>query len=116
MPLVTLSMANDHLRLNLQNDGASPPTFTDPRVDLVTMKTTQAEAIVLDYLKLDVAHDPTDSPQVWTSTDVIVVQAAILKILSALYDDAQGKTIEDYMKPGGAVPLLLARLRDPALA
>ena len=116
MALITLQMADDHLRLNLENDGASPPTFTDPRTPNVETKVAQAEAVVLNYLKLDAPHDPSDSPQIWTETDVLTVQAACLMILSALFDDAQNRTVEDYMKPGGAVPLLLMRLRDPAYA
>jgi hypothetical protein len=116
MALVTISMANDHLRLNLANDGGSPIVWTDARTPNVEMKIAQAEAIILNYLKIDVPHDPDDSPQIWTATDVLVVQAAILHLLSALFDDADGRTVADYMRAGETIPLLLVRLRDPALA
>jgi hypothetical protein len=116
MTLITLDMANDHLRLDLETDGASPPAFIDPRAANVLMKVSQADAIVLNYLKIDEPHDPADSPQIWTDTDVLNVQAAMLMVLSALFDDAQGRTVEDYLKPSGPVALLLARLRDPTYA
>jgi hypothetical protein len=116
MPLITLAQADAHLRLDLENDGASPPTYTDARVANVQMKMTQAEAIVLDYLKRDEFPDPDASPQVWTTSDIAVAQAAILLLLSALFDDAQGRTVGDYMATDSTIPLLLRRLRDPAIA
>lgn len=116
MALITIEQADQHLRLDLENDGGSPLIYTDARTANVQMKITQAEAIILNYLKIDEPHDPADSPQIWTEANVIVVQSAVLLLLSALFDDAQGRTVEDYMKPHGTVPLLLARLRDPALA
>lgn len=116
MALITMAQANDHLRLDLENDGGSPIVYTDARTPNVAMKIVQAESIVLNYLKIDEPHDPNASPQIWTEADLIVVQSAALLILSALFDDAQGRTVEDYMKAHGTVPLLLVRLRDPALA
>jgi hypothetical protein len=112
MLFVTLQQAKDHLRI----DGSDSDTD-------VTLKVTQAEAIVTDYLKVDenmLAGSPpawsTSSPALWTDRDVSVIQAAVLLVLSALYDDEMNRTVADYMAPGGVVALLLARLRDPALA
>lgn len=116
MPLISIAEADAHLRLDLENDDGSPITYTDARLPNVQMKIDQAEAIILNYLKLDEFPDPDASPQVWKEGDVSVVKAAILLLLSALFDDAQGRTVEDYMRAGGTIPLLLVRLRDPALA
>jgi hypothetical protein len=52
----------------------------------------------------------------WTDRDVSVIQAAVLLLLSALYDDEMNRTVDDYMKAGGTISLLLARLRDPVFA
>lgn len=105
MPIVTLSQAANHLRLDLDGD-------LQPNLEL---KIAQAEAIVLDYLKVD--GDPLESsPPLWDDHEVSVVQAAVLLVLSALYDDARDRTLGDYMAPGGVISLLLARLRDPAVA
>lgn len=117
MPLITIAQADAHLRLDLENDGNSPLTYTDARLANVQLKMTQAEAIILNYLKLSTFPDPADSPQIWMESDVAVVQAAILLMLSALFDDADGRTVENYLQMNtGVVALLLMRLRDPALA
>lgn len=117
MPLlITMAEADAHLRLDLEHDGGSPITYTDARAPNVQMKIDQAEAIILNYLKRTEFPDPDASPQIWTPSDVIVAKAAIFLLLSALFDDAQGRTVEDYMRAGGTVPLLLMRLRDPAIA
>lgn len=116
MPLITLAQADAHLRLDLETDGASPPVYTDARTANVELKMVQAEAVILNYLKLSEFPDPSDSPQVWSASDVSCAQTAVLVILSALFDDADGRTIEDCMKAGGMISLLLIRLRDPALA
>jgi hypothetical protein len=116
MPLITIAEADAHLRLDLENDGGSPVTYTDARLANVQMKVNQAEAVILNYLKRTEFPDPDDSPQVWTESDVLVVKASIFLLLSALFDDANGRTVEDYMRAGGTIPLLLVRLRDPALA
>jgi gp6-like head-tail connector protein len=112
MLFVTLTQAKDHLRID-----------DDDSDDDLTLKITQAEAIITDYLKVD----PTmleGSPPLWTSTspllwsdrDLSCIQASVLLLLSALYDDEMNRTVADYMKPGGVISLLLARLRDPSLA
>ena len=113
--LVTIAQADAHLRLDLENDGASPPTYTDDRLPDLELKIDAAEAIVLDYLKAE--DDVLDgSPPLWVDRDLKVIRSAILLILSALWDDAPERTVADYMKQGGTVDLLLARLRDPAMA
>jgi hypothetical protein len=118
--IVTVEQADAHLRLDLDLSG-SPPS--DPRLPDLLLKITQAEAVVLDYLK--VAADvftgspplwQTGSPPLWTTRNLSVIQAAVLLVLSALYDDEAQRTVADYMAPAGTVALLLARLRDPALA
>lgn len=116
MPLVTLAEADAHLRLDLETDGASPPVYIDARLPNVQMKLTQAESIILNYLKIgDLEVD--GSPPSWSDRDRENVRASILLILSALFDDADGRTVADYMALNtGSVPALLMRLRDPALA
>jgi hypothetical protein len=118
--LITVAQADAHLRLDLDLT-ASPPD--DPRIPDVELKMDQAEAIVLDYLKVD--DDVLDgsppgylagSPPLWGARDLKVIQSAILLILSALWDDSPDRTVADYMKQDGTIALLLARLRDPALA
>jgi len=116
MPLITIAEADAHLRLDLDNDGSSPVIYTDARLANVQMKVDQAEAIILNYLKRTEFPDPDASPQIWSESDVLVVKASIFLLLSALFDDAQGRTVEDYMRAGGTIPLLLMRLRDPAIA
>jgi hypothetical protein len=112
MLFVTLQQAKDHLRI----DGS------DSDID-VTLKVTQAEAIVTDYLKVDASllegSPPAwtaASPLMWSDRDLSVIQSAVLLVLSALYDDEMNRTLGDYMATGGVIDLLLARLRDPALA
>ena len=124
--LVTIAQANAHLRLDLQSENDSPPFASDERTADVELKMAQAEGIVVNYLKLDddgldlaLNGDPNASPVVaptWNARDTFNVQAAVLLVLSALYDDEMNRTLGDYMKAGGVIPLLLARLRDPAIA
>jgi hypothetical protein len=123
MPLITLAQADAHLRLDLDLTG-SPPA--DPRVPDLQLKMVQAEAIIIDYLKLDddeyelaVNGDPNASPPTdptWSDRDQAVVQAAVLLVLSALYDDEIQRTLGDYLADNGVIARLLMRLRDPALA
>jgi hypothetical protein len=118
--IVTVEQADGHLRLDLDLS-ASPPA--DPRYADLAFKITQAEAIILDYLKVAadvfVGSPPawsTGSPPLWTMRDLSVIQAGVLLVLSALYDDETERTLGDYLKPDGVIALILARLRDPALA
>lgn len=124
--LVTIVQADGHLRLDLEHDNGSPLTYTDERLADLQLKIDQAEAIVINYLKLDDAefelalngdaNTSPETPATWSQRDRSNVQAAVLLVLSALYDDAPDRTVADYMRAGGTVSLLLARLRDPALA
>ena len=121
--LITVAQADAHLRTDLETDGNSPPTYTDERLPGLQLKMDQAEAVVLDYLKVadDVLEGSppnyaTSSPSLWSARDLKVIQSAILLILSALWDDSPDRTVADYMKQDGTIALLLARLRDPALA
>lgn len=113
--LVTTSEANDHLRLDLTTDGNSPPTFTDPRTAELEFKMDQATDAVLDYLKVG-----QDSPPKWDEvTAPPRVKAAILLVLTSLYDDrAAGEMLKGLSGGDLANPVvaLLYRLRDPALA
>lgn len=116
MALITLSEANDHLRLNLEVVEASPLTFEDDRIPALELKIAAAEAAVLNYLKVAADDPDATSPPLWGTRDRDLVRSAVLLALSALWDDAPERTIGDYMKPDGAICLLLARLRDPTLA
>jgi hypothetical protein len=112
MLFVTLQQAKDHLRID-----------DDDSDDDLTLKITQAEAIITDLLKVDPAmlegSPPlftSSSPELWSDRDLSVIQSSVLLVLSALYDDEINRTLADYMADGGVIALLLARLRDPALA
>lgn len=114
-PLITVEQANDHLRLDLATDGASPPNFIDPRLPDLQLKMEQATDAALDYLKV-----VQDSPPLWDVETVPPrVRAAILFILTSLYDDrVAGEMLSalagnDLANPAIA---LLYRLRDPAMA
>jgi hypothetical protein len=113
--LITVAQADAHLRLDLEDD--------DDRLPDLELKMLQAESIVMDYLKADAdvleGSPPaysTSSPPIWTDRDVAVIQAAILLVLSAIYDDEIERTLGDYLAPDGVIARLLARLRDPTLA
>ena len=121
--LITVAEADAHLRLDLQGSGDSPPYSSDEQYADLVLKMEQAEALIANYLKVDlelaVNGDAGASPVVaplWGDRDRANVQAAALFALSALYDDEAGKGLADYMAPAGVITLLLARLRDPAIA
>lgn len=112
MLFVTLQQVKDHLRID-----------DDDSDDDLTLKITQAEAIITDYMHVDPAmlegSPPlftSSSPLLWSDRDLSVIQSAVLLVLSALYDDEMNRTLADYMAPGGVIALLLARLRYPAFA
>lgn len=100
--LVTLEQARMHLRI-------SDTVEDDPDIQ---MKLEQASDIVLDYIK------QRDAP--WTPTTVPrPVQAAVLIMLSRLFDDRaagveNNQVALGYLPP--SVTALLHRYRDPALA
>jgi hypothetical protein len=98
MALITKVQAKNHLHID----------FDDRDADL-DMKMQQAEEIVIDYLKR-----PDHG---WTELTVPkTVQAAILLVLTALFDDRDGSGGGDHLAPGGPVARLLSRYRDPAIA
>lgn len=111
--LVTLDQVNNALRLNLEGDleEASADESDVSRFEDVQLKIVQATALVMGYLK-DQANE------YWTpETAPGEVGAAVILAVKSLYDDsAAAKMIADLDKGEGAIPALLRRLRDPALA
>lgn len=106
MSLVTLETAKSHLRIEA--------SFTLDDAD-ITRKAAQASAIVIDYLKKpadmwqDTPGDPLDVPA--------VVEAAVLLVLGALYENREGVEGAQNAQPlSQAAKDLVHRFRDPALA
>lgn len=108
--LITVEQANDHLRLDMEGNDASPPDFSgDERFDEVTRKVAEATDIVVNYIK-----KPDHG---WTVETVPPrIRSAILLALSAVWEDREGTGDGDYLRPDGAIARLLARDRDPAIA
>lgn len=105
---VTLQQVNDALRLDLEKTG-SPPTFTDERTPDVELKINQAEATIIDYLKV--------APEKWNSDTVPpMVTAAIILAVRGLYDGDDellaGLYDNDRKNP---IVGLLQRLRKPTV-
>lgn len=107
---ITDEEAIGHLRLSLENDGNSPATIIDEDYPVLQMKIAQAEDIVINYLKtINSGWDEVNIPP--------RIKAAMLMVLSALWDDREGEEdAGDYLKEDGPVARLLRRDRDPALA
>jgi hypothetical protein len=107
---ITEEQAIAHLRLSLLVDGNSPATIIDSDYPILKEKMVQAEDIIIDYLKT------IDSG--WTSETIPPrIRAAMLLMLSALWDDREGVgDAGDYLKDDGPIAQLLRRSRDPALA
>jgi hypothetical protein len=98
MALITKEQAKNHLLID----------YDDCDADL-ELKMVQAEEIVIDYLK-----KPDHG---WTEVTVPkTVQAAVLLVLTALFDVRNGIGDGDYLAPNGPVARLLSRHRDPAIA
>lgn len=98
MALITKEQAKNHLLID----------YDDRDADL-ELKMEQATEIVIDYIK-----KPDHG---WTEETVPkTVQAAILLVLTALFDDRDGSGEGDYIALSGPVARLLARHRDPAIA
>ena len=99
--LVTMAQAKSHLRVDHSDDD------TD-----IALKADQATAIVIDYIK-----QPEHG---WDETTVpLHIQAAILIMLSKLYDDRKAGETDNETATGWlpkAVTSLLHRSRDPAIA
>lgn len=112
--LITVDEAIGHLRIDLVTDGNSPATIIDDDLPVLEAKMAQAEDIIIDYLKTSLGSGGED----WDATTVPPrVKASILLILSALWDDREGKgDAGDYLREDGPIANLLRRSRDPAIA
>jgi len=111
--LVTQTECAQQLRVNIAG-------LSSEAVDDLMFKADQASAIVVDYLKRPFDDAPAVDPRIyppgstaWTeATTPTLVKAAILIILTALYD---GRTPTDELL-SEPVKGILHRYRDPALA
>lgn len=112
MALITLEEATSHLRIDLSMDSSSPPAVDDERYPDLLLKMAQAEAAVLDYIEMveaDLSASGVDPA--WQD----IIKAAMLLLLTALWDDREG-TKGDYFAQDGAIARLLRRIRYPAIA
>lgn len=110
MPFVTPTEASQNWRAGIEYE-ASPETSDDTRAPRLEQCLSQAESIILNYLKV------TDDSPAWEpeEKDLDNLKAAILLMGKALYDgDHEGQA--HMMSQDGIIPLLLARLRNPAYA
>ncbi len=120
---VTVEQVNNALRLGLDLDiDPSGPDADPSRLDDIELKITQAQDIVIDYIKKTEAQILVLG---WTSPTTVAprVSAAIILTIKCLLDDTEESnamlsglsgTIEaDARNP---ITALLWRLRDPALA
>jgi len=112
--LVTEVEALRQLRLN-------PAALSAEELADVMFKADQASAIIVDYLKLPFDDGPLVNPLIfppvvgpfWTeATTPTLVKAAILLILTSLYD---GRTPDDPLL-SEQITAILHRMRTPALA
>lgn len=104
--LVTLDQALRHLRLG-SDDGGSDEEHEDAAE--VEFKATHASEIVLNF----VTHEDKGD---WTDEDVPgSVQAAVLLVLSDLWEHRAGSDADDVFL-STAAKSLLQRYRDPTLA
>ena len=107
MALVTLEHALRHLRL-LVGDAPDPITSHEDASE-VAFKLNHASEIVMNF----VTHEEKAS---WTETEAPgSVQAAVLLVLSDLWEHRAGSADEDVFLSKAAVNLL-RRYRDPTLA
>lgn len=110
MDLITIDEANDHLRLDLEGDGASPEDFSgDSRYVELELKIASATEAVLDYISSYVARE---NPNWDVDTAPATVRAATLLVLSWFWehrgdDDAPA---DGYLT--APVKALLHRYRD----
>lgn len=103
--LVTLDQAMRHLHLIVGDEVAAD----SPDADEATLKATHASAIVLDFVNADGKDD-------WDSDSVPdAVQAAVLLVLSDLWEHRAGSSEEDVFLSTAAMSLL-RHYRDPPLA
>jgi len=105
MTLVTLDQAMRHLRIIQGEEVAEDHADADE----VEFKASHASEIVLNFVT---AEDKDD----WTAEDVPgSVQAAVLLVLSDLWEHRAGSSGEDVFL-STAAKSLLQRYRDPTLA
>jgi hypothetical protein len=99
----------------------NPAAISAEELADVMFKADQASAIVVDYLKLPFDDGPLVNPLIfppavgpfWTSASTpTLVKAAILLILTSLYD---GRTADDPLL-SEQVTAILHRMRHPSLA
>lgn len=102
MGLVTLDVAKEHLR--------PPGNADDGRIERLI---NQASGIVLDYLKLDsdAYMNTSGTPE---ETVPYAVEAAVLLVLGALYDNTDGQD-KDKQPLSDAVKALLHTRRTPTV-
>jgi hypothetical protein len=127
--LVTQAEALQQLRIS--TTGATADQIAD-----VMSKADQASAVIADYCKRQIADDPLppsppaardgwtgdlDPPTPWPAVPLdawtpntvpVLAKAAILMVLTALYD---GRTPEDVLL-SPSITGILWRIRDPAIA
>lgn len=114
MDLITVDEANDQLRLDLLNDGASPPNYSeDSRFNEVERMIAAATGAVEDYIASFLAREEPE----WTVETVPPpVRAATLMVLAWLWENRG----DDQIEPDGylTIPVksLLHRYRDPVCA
>lgn len=111
MPFVTPEQANHNWRAGIAFGDSPDTSADDPRFPRLEQCLVQAESVILNYLKV------TEESPAWTpaEADLPNVQAAILIFGKTLYDENH-EAQAHVMLPNGIVPLLLARMRDPAIA
>jgi hypothetical protein len=113
--LITIAEANNFLRLDLEGADSSPPAITDERLAGVQLAMEIANASILNYLEVEGDPDAS-SPPIWTESQRNTVRAAVFYMLKAVYDNPGDDAAERFLKPGGTIDMLLARLRTPAVA
>lgn len=124
MALITQQQAVDHLRLpqNLGTQSSGSPDSSSPILRDLRTKMRQAEALILDYLKVSLVSPPDWDAE--ADTVPLVVQIATLVQLAELWrfrgDDAGSiEQSANYGTDGQLSPQVtnyLRRWRDPAIA
>lgn len=120
MGLITLQQAIDHLRLPLELGSPSTDVQSSMMRDLTT-KVAQAEALVLDYLKVSLTSPPDWDADAGTVPKVVAL--ATLCQLGEIWrfrgDDAAAVDQSPSYESGQLSPQVtnyLRRWRDPAIA
>lgn len=118
--LITTQQAIDHLRLPLELGSPATDVQSSMMRDLL-LKISQAEALVLDYLKVSLTSPP--DWDVEAGTVPLVVQLGVLCQLAEIWrfrgDDAAAVDQAPSFESGQLSPQVtnyLRRWRDPAIA